>query len=155
MALTYRRMDLFKGDERALAHGCNMQGRFGRGFAKAVSERYPEAFAAYRAAHEAGRLRLGLIVPWVGPERAVLNMITQDRYGRGERFVDYDAVRECFGMVERGARRHIERREGFFFEDPRLAIPRIGADRGGGDWDVIAAIIAEEVRSVEVVVYSL
>ena len=155
MEIEYRRGDIFLAPERALGHGCNARGEMGPILAKQVKERYPGAYDAYRAMFESKGLKLGQIVPWISPDRVILNMITQDGYGpRGRRYVDYDAVRRAFAMVETGAARHIALRKGFFFDQPRLAIPRIGVGNGGGDWKIISAVIEAEVRSVQVVVYS-
>lgn len=153
--MSYRKGDLLAGDELVIAHGCNMQGRMGRGVARAISERYPGALQSYMESFESGGLALGRVIHWKGDDRVVLNLITQDRYGRGERFVSYEAIRACFARVNLWARTHLEQGRGFFHRDPRLAIPMIGADRGGGDWDVIAAIVAEEMTSIPVTVYRL
>lgn len=155
VTISYRSGDLLRAEERVIAHGCNMQGKMGRGVALAISERYPGALAAYMQHFEDGALALGKVVHWKGADRVVLNMITQDRYGRGERFVDYDAVRTCFARIDLWARTHLREARGFFHEDPRLAIPMIGADRGGGDWKVIEGIIREELVSIPVTVYRL
>lgn len=153
--LSYRTGDLLAAEESVIAHGCNMQGKMGRGVADAISTRYPGAFQAYMQRYERNELALGRIVHWKGDGRVVLNMITQDRYGRGERFVDYEAVRTCFARVELWASTHLKEGRGFFHADPRLAIPLIGADRGGGDWNLIEGIIREEVVSIPVTVYRL
>ncbi|AOG03333.1 macro domain protein (plasmid) [Bosea sp. RAC05] len=156
MKLEYRRGDLFKGPERAIAHGCNALGKMGKGFAKALADTYPEAAQIYL---DQPGYTLGQVIPWIGPDRIVLHLITQEKIQRkGEprqRWVSYDAVRAAFAMIERGAARHLARQEGFFFDQPRLAIPKIGSDLGGGDWKEIEAIIEQEIASIQVVVYEL
>lgn len=156
MKLIYKRGDLFEGPERTLAHGCNMQGKMGKGFAKALADRFPEAVATYKAQTS---YALGQVIPWIGPDRVVLHLITQDGIQQPRmpkrRWVDYGAVRAAFAMIERGAERHLARKEGFFFNQPLLAIPKIGSDLAGGDWSVIEGIIEEEVSSIQVVVYEL
>lgn len=151
--ITYRRGDILAAEERVIAHGCNMQGKMGRGVAKAIADRYPGAERAYMESFERRSLALGKVVHWKGEDRVVLNLITQDRYGRGERFVDYEAIRACFNTVDLWARTHLEAGRGFFHDDPRLAIPLIGADRGGGDWSVIESIILDAMTSIPVTVY--
>ncbi|BCB22181.1 macro domain-containing protein [Bosea sp. ANAM02] len=156
--LRYKAGDLFAGDEAVIAHGCNALGKMGKGFAYALAERYPKAKEAYLEHGAKNGYRLGEVIPWLGPGRKVLHLIVQQRIRqktdpKGIQYVDYRAVESAFEMIERGAARHIERKEGFFYDDPRLAIPRIGADLGGGDWNVIERIISEKIRSIDVICY--
>jgi O-acetyl-ADP-ribose deacetylase (regulator of RNase III) len=154
VAVSYAVADALASDIRTLAHGCNAKGKYGRGFAQVVRGRYPLAYAAYMERHSLHGLKPGDIVAWKGPDRTVLNCITQDRYGKdGALYVDYDAVRTCMRVIERCAKAHLQRREGIFFDQPLLAMPRIGSGYGGGDWSRIAAIIAEEISSIDVVVH--
>ena len=53
MQIEYRTGDLLEAAEPVIVHGCNAQGSMGAGVARAIRDRYPAAYAAYRAAHEA------------------------------------------------------------------------------------------------------
>jgi O-acetyl-ADP-ribose deacetylase (regulator of RNase III) len=103
----------------------------------AISKRWPEPEARYRAWHregESGGFRLGAIqLVQVDPTLHVANMIAQ----RGTRPIDgvppirYEALRECLSAlteraIELGASVHM---------------PRIGCGLAGGSWPEVEAII--------------
>jgi O-acetyl-ADP-ribose deacetylase (regulator of RNase III) len=72
-------------------------------------------------------------------------MMTQEHYGRtGQKYVDYDAVQTCFQRLRR-----------IMKEGDSVAIPKIGAGLGGGDWKIIEKIIEEEMEGVQVTCYVL
>lgn len=151
MPLTTVAGDLFQASETIIAHGCNAQGVMGSGFALEIKNRFPDAFALYREEYERRGLKTGSIVVWNGPSVTVLNCITQERYGKTGQFVCYDSLASCMREIERMAREEI----GAFAYERRVAMPLIGAARGGGDWNVISQIIDTELRSVEAVAYDL
>lgn len=149
--IEYIKGDLFTTDCKYIAHGVNCQGVMGSGVAKIVREKYPECFKAYHECvkshyqtSDSGVL-LGRIVEWTDGNIHILNCFTQDYYGQnGERFVSYDGVERCFRIITLN-------------NIHELAMPKIGAGLGGGDWGVIEAIInATLIRNgVKVKVYEL
>ena len=155
MALIYKTGNLLDAPEPIIAHGCNAQGVMGAGVAKAIRDRYPEVFREYRRVYEenGGYLDLGEVI-WVDTGRhQVANIITQENYGRdpNTQYVDYDAVQRGFRTI----REEIESMQGVPIETAWLAIPRIGAGLGGGDWDTISAMIEYDMDGIDVVVYDL
>lgn len=156
MQIEYIKGDLFSTKIKTIVHGCNAQGVMGSGVAKIIKERYPKAFDRYRKQYEQfNHLNMGHVIPVPCGDRVndpdnykiVVNAITQDFYGRdGSRYVSYDAVAECMKTINR------------FFEVygiDEVAMPQIGAGLGGGDWNVIAAIIESELKNVKPYVYVL
>lgn len=154
--ITHRNGNLLAAPQRIIAHGCNARGVMGSGAAKDIKQAYPGAFEAYRDKFERDGLNLGEVIPWVGDTRIVLNLITQENYGRepGVVYVDYEAVRTCMRRIETAAKRHQAAGAGAFHEYREVAFPRIGSGLGGGSWDQIAEIISIEVQSVRVFVYT-
>jgi O-acetyl-ADP-ribose deacetylase (regulator of RNase III) len=148
--LEIRTGSLLEARERHILHGCNASGGFGKGVAEQIKAAYPAACDAYKAEHRAGRLRLGLAFFVDCGRHVVVNGVTQSAYGydagKGRVYVDYDAVRAVFRAVDDRARR-----EGF----SALALPFIGTGYAGGSWARISAILLEEARWFEPVVYSL
>ncbi len=140
--------NLFDTRMGVIAHGCNCRGVYGAGIALQVRKRYPEAYQAYMRKHKSVGWHLG-DVQYVEAASGflVVNMATQDTYGRTGRHVDYGAVRTCFQEV-------LAFCEG---ADKGLAIPKVGCNLGGGDWTVVEGIIVDCLRSrqVDVEVYSL
>ncbi|QEL19936.1 macro domain-containing protein [Limnoglobus roseus] len=152
--ITYRKGDATcpqaKG-VKVIAHVCNDLGGWGKGFVLAVSRRWPEPEAAYRAWHAAGKaggFALGAVqfVP-VEPYVWVANMIGQRGMKRGSSGppIRYDALAACLAQVgakakELGASVHM---------------PRIGCGLAGGDWSEVEPLIARHVAAfgVPVTVY--
>ena len=148
MVIEYRTGSLFDAPERHLVHGCNARGQMGAGIAKVVRATYPAAYAAYRAAHLAGGLRLGQVV-WADCGRHVVgNAVTQDAYGNepGVLYADYDAIRAAMAEVDREAR---------VAGVDAVAMPLVGAGLAAGSWARISTIVEAEARHFRPVVYLL
>lgn len=132
--------------EPIIAHGCNAQGKMGSGVARVVRNTWPEAYEIYIETHDRFGLNLGTVIYAKSQNKIIANCITQRFYGRKlERYVDYSAVGMCFGSLNS------------YMLDKNLssiAMPKIGAGLGGGDWNKIEELIKQEFdNKVEVVVY--
>lgn len=150
MKIEYRSGDLFNTDIKYILHGTNSRGVMGSGIAKTVRELYPEAYEKYALWCSKG-FRLGSSLVVACEDKVVINAVTQQNYGKVAiqtgpnpvRYVSYDAVSEIFKQLEES------------IPNTTIAMPRIGASLGGGDWDVIAAIIESECKTIKPVVYTL
>ena len=60
-------------------------------------------------------------------------MYKRQNYGRGVQ-IDYDAIRSVFRRIKED------------FTGLKIGYPKIGAGLGGGNWDEIQSIIAEELE---------
>jgi O-acetyl-ADP-ribose deacetylase (regulator of RNase III) len=144
MTIIYVKGDLFSTKCKYIGHGCNAQGVMGSGVAKQVKEKYPKAYEKYMSIFKQGKLRLGdYHLALTGKDdQYILNMITQENYGvtPGKRYVSYDAIDSIFSRLND-------------FEE--IAIPKIGAGLGGGDWKVIEAIINSRTPNTKVYVYEI
>jgi O-acetyl-ADP-ribose deacetylase (regulator of RNase III) len=140
---------------RVIVHVCNDVGKWGAGFVVALSGRWREPEAAYKAWY---RRRQGAAEPpfqlgsvqfvAVADQLWVANMIAQrdiKRSRKGEAPVRYDAIATGLGHVAK------------FAEVNRAAVhmARIGAGLAGGDWNEIESIINETLGAIEVTVYDL
>lgn len=135
-----------------IAHGCNAQGKMGTGFAKELRSRYPDAYDEYEKVHNSTGLVVGSNVYYVdeteGSNVIIANCITQERYGYdGKKYVSYDAIDSCMdklndmiGKLEMNVHFHI---------------PKIGADLGGGNWNVIEQIIDARIVNATKHLYTL
>lgn len=156
MKIEYIKGDLFSTKIRTIVHGCNAQGVMGSGVAKIIREKYPKAYERYRKEFELyNHLKLGDTIAVPCGDRVndptnykvIVNAITQDFYGRdGSRYVSYDAVSDCMNKINRFS-------EVYGIEE--VAMPQIGAGLGGGEWNVIEAIIESELKNVKPYVYIL
>jgi len=122
------------------------------GVAKAIRSKWPEAYEAYMKM--GSEMKLGGL-SWAtiacqdtGLQKTIFNAITQEFYGRdGKQYVSYEAVKDCMERVNFLAAQH-----NFI---PHVAMPKIGAGLGGGDWEIIAKIIEEASAHFQPVVYEL
>lgn len=121
-----------------IVHGCNCQGVMGAGIAFEVKNRFPMAFHEYDRVHRSRGLKLGEICfAEVAPNKFIINVNTQEGYSRIGRQVSYDAIADSFTEVVKFAKT-IETHRGTKLE---IIFPMIGAGLGGGDWNIISAII--------------
>ncbi|MCC5610999.1 macro domain-containing protein [Nostoc sp. CHAB 5834] len=147
--------------EGIIVHGCNCQGKMGSGIALFIKNKWPSVYSAYAEEFRQRGLHLGQLVS-VGstsfasqsetlglaalttqlpPGLIAVNAMTQRYYGNDKsvRYVDYDAVRECFRKVKNLAvQAHVA-----------VNFNLIGAGLANGNWDEIKLIIDDELGDVD------
>ncbi|MER6788947.1 Appr-1-p processing protein [Streptomyces sp. NPDC000658] len=136
---------------KVIAHVCNDIGGWGRGFVVALSRRWPEPEAAYRAWHReraSNDFALGALqTVQVQRDVWVANMIGQRGVRTGSKGapVRYDAIDAALARLadralELGASVHM---------------PRIGCGPAGGKWSRVEPLVAGRLaaRGVAVTVY--
>lgn len=151
--IIYKKGNLVDAPELIIAQGCNAQGVMGSGVAKAIRDKWPEVFPGYKRFCEEAINPLGMTYPiyaGTGEDRKLIfNMITQRFYGRDNKvYVDYDSIRSCMRFANLRAKAYTP-------EPHMVAMPKIGAGLGGGDWSVISKIIEEESTNFQPVVYTI
>lgn len=141
--IKYIKGNLFASNPKLIVHGCNAQNIMGSGFALQIKQRYPDCFISYKNSI----LKLGENHIWTSQDNSVtiINAITQNLFGStGAKFVKYDAVDQCMQHLSVDFT-HVE----------LISMPKIGAGLGGGDWNVIEAIINHRLKDHMVHVYEL
>ncbi|KOT97808.1 Appr-1-p processing protein [Streptomyces sp. NRRL F-4711] len=136
---------------KVIAHVCNDLGGWGKGFVLAVSRRWPEPEAAYRAWHRdraANDFALGAVqFVQVEPYVWVANMIGQHGMRRGSKGVPlrYEALGTALGRLAGGAADL----------DASVHMPRMGCGLAGGTWSRVEPLITERLtgRGIPVTVY--
>lgn len=156
--IEYIKGDLFTTDVVHIAHGCNCQGVMGAGVAKIVKDRFPNAFKVYHnrviletnqnlaSGCDPTRSLLGKVIQApMENDKIIIHCLTQDYYGNNWRHVNYDAVATAFEKIA------------LSYPPKTLAMPKIGTGLGGGDWNIIEAIIESTLCKVgmSVKVYEL
>ncbi len=130
---------VIKGEFDVIVHGCNCFCEMGAGIAKGIKLNFPEAYKADLATAKGDKTKLGTIsCAEITTEKGsliVVNGYTQFHWSGNGRLVDYDAVRSVFRVIKEK------------FSGKRIGYPAIGAGLAGGDWNVIAAIIEEELAN--------
>lgn len=135
---------------KIIAHICNDQGGWGRGFVMALSNRWKEPEQAYRQWHatsdsppfELGRIQLVEVDPLL----RVANMIGQHGIHVNEEGtppIRYEAVESCLQKLAEYALTH----------QCSVHMPRIGCGLAGGTWDEIEPLITRTCCAADVPVY--
>ncbi|MGY1579214.1 macro domain-containing protein [Streptomyces sp. MN13] len=136
---------------KLIAHVCNDIGGWGKGFVLAISRRWPQPEAAYRAWHREratndfalGAAQFVQVEPYVW----VANMIGQRGIRTGSKGIPvrYEAIDTALGRL---ADKALEL-------DASVHMPRIGCGLAGGKWSRVEPLISERLvaRGVPVTVY--
>ncbi|GAA3930674.1 macro domain-containing protein [Actinomadura viridis] len=136
---------------KVIAHVCNDLGGWGKGFVLAISKRWPDPEAAYRAWHrDRARNDFGLgAVQMVqcDPYTWVANMVAQRgvRPSRKGPPIRYEALDRCLEALAAQA----------LTLNATVHMPRIGCGLAGGKWSKVEPLIQHRLidRGVEVTVY--
>lgn len=120
-----------------IIHGCNCQCQMGKGIALSIKRLFPEAYVADRETAKGEASKLGTVsiaeIKRNGRVFHIVNGYTQYHW-RGEGVkADYEAIRGVMRTVRST------------FPGKRIGYPKIGAGLAGGDWNLIRAIIEEEL----------
>jgi len=126
-----------------IAHVCNDKGYFASGFVVPLGRKYPKAKQEYLKMTRRDLGTTGLVI--IDDRLIIANMIAQhDIYAKnGIPPIRYQALQRCLETVYKYA-------ENIF----TVHMPRIGANRSGGDWTTIERII-RSAMSVDTFVYTL
>lgn len=132
----------------AIVHGCNCFCTMGKGIAKTIKLKFPEAFEEDCKTVVGDRKKLGTYTKadvsnkLNKPETYIINAYTQydyrKTYGGSDINVDYDAIKNVFSSLNKD------------FAGKKIGIPKIGAGLAGGDWDKIAEIINSVTPDVDI-----
>ena len=127
-----------------IVHGCNCMNTMNSGFAKQAKETFNQVAIADNQTKRGDKAKLGTYSvaysAFAGDKLIILNAYIQHRYGTEQRHCDYKAVRSCMQAIKKE------------FPGLKIGMPRIGAKRAGGDWDIIKAIIDEELAGENVTI---
>ncbi|MGX1026554.1 macro domain-containing protein [Streptomyces sp. SAI-097] len=136
---------------KVIAHVCNDLGGWGKGFVLAVSRRWPEPEAAYRAWHRdrasndfgLGAVRFVQVEPYLW----VANMIGRRGTRTGSKGVPvrYEAIDTALGgLADKAAEL-----------DASVHMPRIGCGLAGGKWSRVEPLRSDRLarRGIPVTVY--
>lgn len=138
-----------------ITHCCNDAGYWNAGFVKAISRRWPEPERAYRSwatGHTPQPFILGQVqFIKVATGLCIANLIGQHGIVNGRLSnpppIRYEAIREGLERVRQLALAH----------NGSIHMPRMGAGLAGGNWQLIAKIIDDELsdHGLQVTVYDL
>ncbi|MGY3581855.1 O-acetyl-ADP-ribose deacetylase (regulator of RNase III) [Bradyrhizobium sp. USDA 4341] len=147
MNIRYVVGNLLEAREDVIVHGVNAIGRFGAGVAGAMATIWPGAKDSYLAAHASGRVKLGRVIWADVGDRVIGHAVTQPTIGRTGLHVSREALVACMGEVGSASEQGIpgtRLTSGF----QSVAMPRIGAGLGGGDWRQLEGAIEETFEGI-------
>jgi O-acetyl-ADP-ribose deacetylase (regulator of RNase III) len=149
MSITFKKGNavsaLINGDIDILLHVCNNKSVMGSGIALEIKNRIPDAFVAYKEiSSELGTCTYGWTSKTSHKSGMVVNMVAQDGYGQGVRHLNYGALAECLKEVSS------------LNKTLRVGLPyKMGADRAGGDWEIVLELITFILKDFDVTIYKL
>lgn len=154
MSVTFKKGNavsaLIDGEIDCLLHVCNNKGVMGSGIALEIKNRIPDAYQGYKSSQIANNMKLDLgsiSFGWVTDARGkfVCNMVAQDGYGgRFIKHLNYGALAECLSKFSKGMNPIV------------IGLPyKMGADRAGGDWNIVLELVEYYLKDFEVIVYQL
>ena len=152
MKIEYVKGNLLDTEHQYILHGCNAQGVMGSGVAKAIRAKWPSAFSVYHVQYTKWLQTLGSVTFAEQDDgKCIINAITQEFYGRDPEtvYVSYTAINEALARINWWLS------EKHPFEIVSVAMPKIGAGLGGGDWEIISEIIEQKAVHFKPVVYCL
>jgi O-acetyl-ADP-ribose deacetylase (regulator of RNase III) len=153
--ITYQKGSILETKDLIIMHGVNCQGKMAAGVAKIIRDAHPIVYDEYLKHWQkhvvdngTNSTLLGTYLPvFVNENLCVINIFSQLYYGHesDRRYISYDALDTAFRNLSQ-----------ILFGDLRkVSMPAIGYGLGGGDWDVIAAIINHRLKDFQVTVWSL
>jgi O-acetyl-ADP-ribose deacetylase (regulator of RNase III) len=121
--IEYRNMDITTAEIGIVAHGVNCQKKMGSGVAKAIRDKWPNAYDCYMATDP----KLGTINwAYIDDDLWIANCYTQNYYGYdGKRYADPTYIKLCLASLARSARR----------TGSPIYMPKIGCGLGGLSWE--------------------
>lgn len=139
---------------KVIAHVCNDLGRWGKGFEKALSARFPQVERAYRSWAEKGvwldepfGLGGAQIIDIPKTNVTVVNMLAQHgvKTRDGVPPIRYGALETALHKLQIVTRQR----------DASVHMPRIGVGPAGGDWEIVAQLIEKLLGEFHVFIYDV
>ena len=161
--VTFHNGNILDSGADVICHQVNCQGAMNSGVAKAIREKWPVVYKAYRekfqemenkiielcgsfeSQMDVSEVLLGdAQVVGIGDKRYVVNLFAQQYYGYDKRqYTSYDAFWQCLNKLTED-----------FSKSKTIAFPaRIGCVRGGANWNVILKMIEEVLGDYNVEIW--
>jgi len=140
--------DLLEAGSPFICHQVNCRGVMGSGVAKAIRDKYPEVYTQYKrfcSQYKGDLLGRVQYVP-TDTGKIVVNLFAQENFGyAGKCYTDYDALRKCLEELRDNIATSTE-----------IAFPYLmGCYRGGGDWNIVYAMLEDIFAAHNVVLYRM
>lgn len=158
--IEYRKGDVLHSDMSIVIHQANCFHTFGSGIARQIREEFPWAYAADLTTVKGDKSKLGSFSYATLPEDQLVgngpidiyNLYGQYGYGgtHENNSTNYEALAKGFAAIAVDIKIQWGEDGG-----PEIGLPRIGCGLGGGEWEVVEALINEHLSDFQVYVYDL
>lgn len=151
MGIVYKKGCLIEGfksgEVRVIGHQANCQNTMNSGVAKAIRLAFPEAYEADCGTVRGDYSKLGGISTCINNNGIIVNIYGQYNYGYdGIRYTDYEALESGFN--------HMIDMLTYIEYQGKIGLPKLGCDRGGGDWNIVEGLIKETLAEKhDVIIY--
>ena len=132
---------VFNTDAEALVNTVNCKGVMGAGIALEFQLRYPEMFEDYRKKCESGLIKVGTVDYYKADDLTIINFPTKYDFR-------YPSKIE---WVESGLANFVDTFKEYDIHS--VAFPKLGAGRGGLDWDAVKDIMLKYLEPLDIKVY--
>jgi O-acetyl-ADP-ribose deacetylase (regulator of RNase III) len=136
--IRYLDSDLFASPTQTLVNPVNTVGVMGAGLARVFRDRYPELFREYQELCWTGRLSIGNLHLWRGPDRWVLNLPTKTSW----------KLPSTLSHVEAGLRRF--RRDYEALGITSVAFPALGCGCGSLSWETVRPVLESHLGDLPI-----
>lgn len=139
--------DILLSDAQAIAHGIAPHDHFNQGLALALRERHPAMAKDFRHYCHQHNPKAGHAWLWAGPERVVINLMTQDgapdnkaHPGKASSHNISHALKELRKIIEEQA-------------ITSIALPKLATGVGGMDWSEVEPLIKDALGDLKIPVF--
>lgn len=121
------------------AHGCNCSGAMGKGIAVQFKQKFPFMYEQYKKLCLEGKFKLGDVYKYDYNEGVVFNLATQQSWKTQAEIKAIEvSLRTMLGIA-------LDKKIN------QIALPKIGAGLGGGNWVEIKNLIIETANQFEMI----
>jgi len=136
--------DILLSDAQAIAHGVAPHDHFNQGLALALRERHPDMAKEFRHYCHLQNPKPGSVWLWTGPERMVINLMTQDK-AEDEKANPGKATVHNVNRALKELRKLIDKKA-----ITSIALPKIATGVGGLEWGEVEPMIEKYLGDVKI-----
>jgi O-acetyl-ADP-ribose deacetylase (regulator of RNase III) len=139
--LTYLYSNIFESPAQVLVNTVNTEGVMGKGIAKRFRTLYPQMFKEYKGLCNDGKLDVGKLHLWKGPERWVLNFPTKTTWRRPSNL----------SYIKEGLKTFASCYEGMGIGS--ISFPPLGCGNGGLAWNDVRHLMEDYLSNLNAQVF--
>lgn len=132
---------VFNTDAEAIVNTVNCKGVMGAGIALEFQLRYPKMYEDYQSKCNNGTIRVGAVDYYDNGDNTIINFPTKYDFKFPSRIE----------WIEEGLKNFVETYEEYNIES--VAFPKLGAGRGGLDWEAVKKLMLEYLEPLSIKIY--